>query len=89
MAKDVERDVVFKVIFTLAFAGKNSLQEYQAPEISGKVYSEEDLPLKDEDQVRELLKKLHQHDSVGPNGIHTRTLRALGTVTTRALAICF
>lgn len=71
VAKDMEKDMIFKVFFTLVFTGKNCLQESQAPEIGGKVYSKEDLPLEDENQVRELLNKLDKPNSMGPNGIHS------------------
>lgn len=75
-----------QLFFTLAFTGKNSLQESQAPKIGGKVYHKEDLSLEDEDQIRELLNKLDKRNSTAPNGIHPRMLRELCKVTGRVLA---
>lgn len=75
-----------QVFFTLVFTGKNSLKEAQAPEISRKVYLKEDLPLEDEDQIRELLNKLGKHNSTAPNGIRSWMLRELCRVTARVLA---
>lgn len=53
VTKDVEKVKVLNVFFMLVFTGKVCLQETQDPETSGKVWSEEDLPSLEEDQVRE------------------------------------
>lgn len=76
-----------QVFLTLVFTGENSLQESQAPEISGKIYHKEDLPLEDENQIRELLNKLDKHNSTAPNGIHPWMLRGLCRVTARILTL--
>lgn len=74
-----------QVFFTLVFTGKSSLQESQAPEISGKVYCKEDFPLEDKDQIRELLNKLDKCNSTEPNGTHPQMLRELCRVNARVL----
>lgn len=43
---------------TQIFTSKTSLQESQAPGISGKGWNEEDVPLAEEDLVREYLSTL-------------------------------
>ncbi|KAK4811992.1 hypothetical protein QYF61_022988 [Mycteria americana] len=42
----------------------------QVPETRGEGWSKEDVPLVEEDQVREYLSKLNIHKSVGPDGMH-------------------
>lgn len=61
VTKDVEQVKVLKDFFMLVLTGKICLQEMQAPETRGKGWSEEDLPLLEEDQAREHLKKSNIH----------------------------
>ncbi|KAK4806432.1 hypothetical protein QYF61_013925 [Mycteria americana] len=49
---------------------ETSLQEYQVPEMRGQVWSQADIALLEEDQVREYLCKLGIQKSTGPDGIH-------------------
>lgn len=51
------------------FASKTVLQELQVPE-TGKDCSKEDVPLVEEDLVRECLGKLNILQSLGPEWIH-------------------
>jgi len=53
LTKGGEMTEVLTAAFTMAFAGKTCLQQSQAPEIHGKVWSKEDLPLVEEDQIME------------------------------------
>lgn len=44
VTKDMGKVKVINAFFALVFTGKPSLQESQAPEAYGKVWSKEDLP---------------------------------------------
>lgn len=54
--QDKARTKVLSAIFKLVFPGKIGL-EYQVPETRGKVWSKENFPLAEEDQVRGKLKQ--------------------------------
>ena len=47
-----------------------------AEHFKGKVWSKEDTPLVEEDQVREHLNKLDICKSMEPDGLHSQILRA-------------
>lgn len=51
--KRIEKAEVLNAFFASVFTSKASLQEFQAPEIRWKIWSKEDLPLMEEDRVRE------------------------------------
>ena len=53
--KDGEMTEVLTAFFVMAFTGTTCLQQSQAPEISGKVWSKEDSPLVEKDQIMEHL----------------------------------
>lgn len=55
--QDKARTKVLSAIFKLVFPGKIGLLEYQVPETRGKVWSKENFPLAEEDQVRGKLKQ--------------------------------
>jgi len=56
LTKDTEKAKVQKV-----FTGKAVLRQFEAPEISGKLWSKEGLSLVEQDQVREHLNKWDIH----------------------------
>lgn len=66
----MEKAEVSNAFFASAFASKICLQDFQVPETTGKGWSEEDVPLLEEDQVREYLNKLNIRKSMGPHGLH-------------------
>ena len=55
--ENTERAKVLHAFFISVFTGETGLQESQAPKTRGKVWSKEDLPLVQESQVREHVKK--------------------------------
>ena len=49
----MEKAEVLKALFGSVSTSKTSLQESQAPETRGKVWNKKDLPMVEEDQVRQ------------------------------------
>lgn len=59
VTQDMERAEVLSTFFTLVLTRKTDFQDSQAPEAWGIVWSKEDLPLVEWDQVRELEQTVH------------------------------
>lgn len=70
MRNDTEKAKILTAFFDSVFTGKTSIQESQAPETRGKVWSKEVLSSVKKDQVKEHLNKLNVHKSMGCNGLH-------------------
>lgn len=66
---------VLSAFFASVFASKTSLQECQLSETKGKVQSKEDLPLMEENHVREHLNELYVRKSMGIDRLHPKMLR--------------
>ena len=73
---------------TLVLADKISLQEPQVPDTSGKV-EQEGLTSVEEDQVREHLKKLGIHESMGSDQMHSWVRRQRASLAVRPLLVIF
>ncbi|GAB0206869.1 mitochondrial enolase superfamily member 1 [Grus japonensis] len=70
VTQDMEKSEVLNAAFASVYSSKTGLQESQVPETKAKGWSKEDLPLVEEDQIREYLSKLDIHKSMGPDEIH-------------------
>ncbi|KAF1469936.1 tRNA-specific adenosine deaminase 1, partial [Megadyptes antipodes antipodes] len=72
---------------------KTSLQESQVLQNGGKAWCKENIPLVEEDQVREYLRTLDMHKSLGPDDLcllmHSGELRELADVIVRLLPLIF
>jgi len=61
--------------------------EFRKARLKGwsKEDSKEDVPLVEENEVREYLSKIDFHKPIGPDGMHTQVLRELSDVIMRPL----
>lgn len=59
---------VLNAFFTLVFTGETGIQQSQTPKKRGKVWSKEDSPLVEEEQVREHLDRPDIHKTMGMMG---------------------
>lgn len=88
VAKDMKKTKVLNVFFALVFlvtlvrADLRNLRPL-------RLVRKEILLLVEEDQVREQLKKLNIHKSMGPDRIYPKVLRNLVSVILRVLSIVF
>lgn len=60
--------------FTSVLTSKTGLQKSQVLMTTEKIWSEEDLPLEEEDQIREYLNKLDLCMSMDPTEMHSQVL---------------
>ncbi|GAB0177898.1 mitochondrial enolase superfamily member 1 [Grus japonensis] len=87
--QDMEKAEVLNAGFLSVFTSKTGLQESQVLETKGKDWSKKDVPLIEEDQIREYLSNMDTHKPMGPDGIHPQVLRELADVIVRLLSIIF
>jgi len=80
---------LLNVVFASAFTANAVSQAFQSLEVREKAWRMDDLPLVEEDWVRNHLSKMDTHKSIRPNGMQPRVLRDLADVIAEALSIIF
>ncbi|PKU44717.1 rna-directed dna polymerase from mobile element jockey-like [Limosa lapponica baueri] len=89
VTEDAGKAELLNAFFASVFTAQTSPQEPWTLEESEKVWTKEDLPLVEEDEVREQLRRLDIHKFMGPDGIPPRVLRELAEVIAGPLSIIF
>ncbi|PKU43539.1 glycerol kinase [Limosa lapponica baueri] len=89
VTEDAEKAELLNAFFASVFTAQASPQESQTLEVTEKVWTKEDFPLVEEDQVREQLNKLDICKSMRSGGMNQQVLRELAEVIAGPLSIIF